>query len=109
MLDIGYRVGATLAVAQFYQTDHSRRRHHQPEGIFPVRQATIKIISNFNRDHRKIRVKLPGDLLAKLNLTGKKEFTDLLSNTKFSTENIADGVEIDLPGTSGMLLKMSLS
>jgi glycosidase len=39
----------------------------------------VLVIVNFNHDGRKMRVKLPDDLLAKLNLNGRKEFTDLLS------------------------------
>ncbi|MDN5284152.1 MAG: alpha-amylase [Mucilaginibacter sp.] len=64
----------------------------------------ILVIVNFNRDYRKIWIKLPDDLLAKLNLTGKKEFTDLLSSAKFNTDDIGQGVEIELQGSSGMLL-----
>ena len=66
----------------------------------------ILVITNFNRDHRKIRIKLPNDLLIKLHISGKKQFTDLLSDTKFSTDDIQEGVEIELPGTNGMLLEM---
>jgi glycosidase len=64
----------------------------------------ILVITNFNRDERKLQVKLPADLLEKLQLSGSKEFTDLLSGTKYNTNNIAEGVNIILPATSGMLL-----
>ncbi len=65
----------------------------------------ILVITNFNRSERSIQVKLPGDLLQQLNLSGKIEFTDLLSGNKYSTDNIEAGLQITLPATSGMLLK----
>jgi glycosidase len=65
----------------------------------------ILVITNFNRDERKLQVKLPADLLEKLQLSGSKEFTDLLSGTKYNTNNIADGVNIILPAISGLLLE----
>jgi glycosidase len=64
----------------------------------------ILVITNFNRDERKLQVKLSDDLLAKLNLSGSKEFTDLLSGTKYSTSDINAGLDLTLPATSGMLL-----
>ncbi|MDB5143540.1 MAG: tvaII [Mucilaginibacter sp.] len=64
----------------------------------------ILVITNFNRDERKLQVKLPADLLEKLQLNGSKEFTDLLSGTKYNTNDINNGLDITLPATSGMLL-----
>jgi glycosidase len=64
----------------------------------------ILVITNFNRSERSLQVKLPDDLLKQLNLSGAKEFVDLLSGTKLNTNNIADGVSITLPPASGMLL-----
>jgi glycosidase len=64
----------------------------------------ILVITNFNRDERKMQVKLPVDLLEKLHLSGSKEFTDLLSGTKYSTNDINNGLDITLPAVSGMLL-----
>jgi len=65
----------------------------------------ILVITNFNRSERSIQVKLPDDLLKQLNLTGNKEFTDLLSGKKYNTANIADGLQVVLPGSSGVLLE----
>jgi hypothetical protein len=62
------------------------------------------VITNFNRDERKMQVKLPADLLEKLHLSGSKEFTDLLSGAKYSTNDINNGLDIVLPAASGMLL-----
>lgn len=64
----------------------------------------ILVITNFNRDERKLQVKLSDDLLAKLNLSGSKEFTDLLSGTKYYTSDINMGLDLTLPAISGMLL-----
>ncbi|MGZ3834029.1 MAG: alpha-amylase family glycosyl hydrolase, partial [Mucilaginibacter sp.] len=64
----------------------------------------ILVITNFNRDERRIQVKLPADLLDKLHLSGSKQFTDLLSGAKYNTTDINNGVDITLPSASGMLL-----
>ncbi|WPU97342.1 alpha-amylase family glycosyl hydrolase [Mucilaginibacter sp. cycad4] len=65
----------------------------------------ILVITNFNRAERKLTVKLPEDLLTKLNQSGHKQFTDLLSGAKFNTDEIKNGVEVSLPAMSGMLLE----
>ncbi|WEA03136.1 alpha-amylase family glycosyl hydrolase [Mucilaginibacter sp. SJ] len=65
----------------------------------------ILVITNFNRSERKLTVKLPEDLLTKLNQSGHKQFTDLLSGAKFDTDDIRNGVEVSLPAMSGMLLE----
>ncbi|MDB5149354.1 MAG: alpha-amylase [Mucilaginibacter sp.] len=65
----------------------------------------ILVITNFNRGERKLTVKLPEDLLIKLNQSGHKQFTDLLSGAKFNTDDIKNGVEVSLSAMSGMLLE----
>ncbi|MFS2186509.1 alpha-amylase family glycosyl hydrolase [Mucilaginibacter sp. Mucisp84] len=65
----------------------------------------ILVITNFNRSERKLTVKLPEDLLTKLNQSGPKQFTDLLSGAKFDTDDIRNGVEVSLPAMSGLLLE----
>jgi glycosidase len=65
----------------------------------------ILVITNFNRDERRLQVKFPADLLGKLQITGSEEFTELLSGTKYNTNDISDGVEINLSATSGVLLE----
>ena len=64
----------------------------------------VLAITNFGRYERHFQVKFPGDLLQKLNISGSIEFTDLLSDTKYTTNNISQGVNIFLQPTSGMLL-----
>jgi glycosidase len=65
----------------------------------------ILVITNFNRDERRIQIQLPADLLDKLQISGKAEFTDLISGAKFVTDNVADGIGINLSTMSGMLLQ----
>jgi len=65
----------------------------------------ILVIANFNRDERRMQILLPSDLLARLQISGKAEFTDLMSGMKFISDNVADGVGINLPAMSGMLLQ----
>src|SRR6202012_5089551 len=64
----------------------------------------ILVITNLNRDERKLQVKLSDDLLAKLNLSGAKEFTDLLTGSVYNTNNINNGLAVTLKPVSGMLL-----
>jgi len=64
----------------------------------------ILVITNFNRDERRLQVKLPADLLDKLQINGSKEFTELLNGAKYSTNDINNGLDITLPAMSGMLL-----
>ncbi len=64
----------------------------------------ILVITNFNRSEHALQVKLPDDLLNYLNLSGQREFTDLLSGDKFTTPDIAAGVYITLPASGGRLL-----
>lgn len=65
----------------------------------------ILVIVNFNRTERTIQVKLPDELLKQLNLSGKQVFDDLLNGANFKTNNIADGINVKIPGTGGMLLQ----
>jgi hypothetical protein len=38
-------------------------------------------------------------------LTGHWEFTDLLWANKYDTDNIADGLQLTIPASGGMLLE----
>jgi glycosidase len=64
----------------------------------------ILVITNFNRNERSIQVKLPDDLLNYLNLSGRKEFKDLLTGDKFTTDDIRAGVYVSLAASGGRLL-----
>ena len=65
----------------------------------------ILVITNFNRGDRSMQIKFPGDLLQQLNISGAKEFTNLLSGNKYSTDNIEEGLQVTLPASDGMLLE----
>lgn len=65
----------------------------------------ILVITNFNRDARKLHVKLPADLIAELHLTGNVQFSDLLSDNKYSADDIADGLGITVPASGGVMLE----
>ncbi|MGN8072452.1 alpha-amylase family glycosyl hydrolase [Mucilaginibacter sp. SG564] len=67
-------------------------------------EQRVLVIANFNRIERQLVVKLPNDLLSKLNLNGKTELTDLLSEVKFHTDDIRNGVEVKIPASGGLLL-----
>jgi glycosidase len=64
----------------------------------------ILIVVNFDREARPLNVKLPNDLRERLGLTGSVAFVDVLSETKFSTNDIAGGLNITLPPTGGVML-----
>jgi len=64
----------------------------------------ILVVTNFNRGEQTIQVKLPDDLLKQLNISGKQQFTDLLTGNTYNTDDIAIGVNISLPASSGVLL-----
>jgi glycosidase len=64
----------------------------------------ILVITNFNRHERALVVKLPDDLLNKLNISGKTALTDLLSGAKFDTDDIKNGIEVKVSASGGLLL-----
>jgi glycosidase len=65
----------------------------------------ILVITNFNRDARTISVKLPDDLLHKLNLSGSKQFKDLLSGINYNTNDIKNGVEVTVEASNVLMLE----
>lgn len=64
----------------------------------------ILVIANFNREEQQLNVKLPADLLSYLQLNGSKVFTDLLSGSTYSMDDISAGLEITLQASAGVLL-----
>ncbi|MES2279679.1 MAG: alpha-amylase family glycosyl hydrolase [Bacteroidota bacterium] len=64
----------------------------------------IMIIANFNREQRQLNVKLPADLCERLGVSGRVVFTDVLSDVKFITNEIANGLDMSLPATGGVML-----
>jgi glycosidase len=65
----------------------------------------ILVIANFDRTEHTISIKLPGDLITQLNLSGSTKFTDLLSGNKYNADDMLQGLNITLPSTSGVLLE----
>lgn len=66
----------------------------------------VLILANFNRDERKLKIVFPPDVVETFNLNDKSIFfTDLLSQSEFTTENIDNGLEITLPSTSAVILE----
>jgi glycosidase len=65
----------------------------------------VLVLTNFNRNEVKVTMNLPTDVLEAFNLSGKTTFTDLLSNTKFKTENITNGLNITMAATSAVILE----
>lgn len=64
----------------------------------------ILVIVNFNRDQRVLNIKLPQDLLERFNINGKVTFTDVLSEVKFTADDIKNGLNLTLPAASGAIL-----
>ncbi|MDB5011475.1 MAG: tvaII [Mucilaginibacter sp.] len=67
-------------------------------------QQRILVIVNFDRKERQLHVILPNDLLDQLNLSGQKEFNDLLTRSKYISNDIRSGIDITLPSINGILL-----
>lgn len=66
----------------------------------------VLILTNFNRNEVTLNVNFPKDVLEAFHLEGKSiNFTDLLSDTKFNTENINKGLSIKMPSTSAVILE----
>ncbi len=69
-------------------------------------QDRLLIISNFNRNEVNLQVRLTDDLLNQFGLMNSQHqvFTDLMSNHKFSSGNLQQGLIVSLPASSGVIL-----
>lgn len=66
----------------------------------------VLVLANFNRNETTLSVKFPKDVLEAFNLEAKAiAFTDLLSDTKFNTANMNEGLNIKMPATSAVILE----
>ncbi|RZJ78343.1 MAG: alpha-amylase, partial [Flavobacterium sp.] len=66
----------------------------------------VLVLVNFNRNEASLNVKFPKDVLEAFNLDAKAiAFTDLLSDTKFNTANMNEGLSIKMPSTSAVILE----
>jgi glycosidase len=92
-----------LMVANEYQPGFN-------QGLYIYMRYTDKqrvlVIVNFNRARQNFQILLPPDLLTKLNLSGNVEFTDLLSSTKYTSDDIKEGVDVVLLPSGGLLLEL---
>jgi glycosidase len=66
----------------------------------------VLVLANFNRNETALVVKFPKDVLEAFKLENKAiAFTDLLSDTKFNTTNMNEGLSIKMPSTSAVILE----
>ena len=71
-----------------------------------TKNKRVLVLANFNRNETTLNVNLPKDVLDAFSLEGNAvTFTDLLSDTKFNTDNINKGLSIKLPATSAVILE----
>ncbi|QXV65051.1 cyclomaltodextrinase C-terminal domain-containing protein [Mucilaginibacter sp. 21P] len=64
----------------------------------------VLVIVNFNREERSLNVQISDDLLSKLALQGAQTFTDLLTGKTSNTDNISNGLQIEINAMDGLLL-----
>lgn len=100
-----------IAKGNFYEL---LQANHNSEGFNDKVYAYLRftenkrvlVLANFNRNETKLKVKLPKDVLEAFNIEGKAiTFKDLLSQTKFSTNNINEGLNVLMPATSAVILE----
>jgi len=98
-----------LSAGRFYEL--MLCNEHQPnfdQGMYFYARYTDKqrvlVIANFNRYDKNMPVKITGDLLNKINVSGPVTFTDLLNGNTYYTGNIDDGLNVMIPASSALLL-----
>lgn len=65
----------------------------------------VLIIANFNRGERQLHVSFPNDVIAALGLSGLSgSFSDLLGGNTYTVLDLVDGLEIEMPATSAVIL-----
>jgi glycosidase len=67
----------------------------------------VLVVVNFDRNSRQLNVILPDDLLNKLNFSGAKTLTDMLSGQVHQVKDIRQGINIELTPVGGVLLLFS--
>lgn len=103
------RTNDALREGEFYEL--MMANEHQPGFnnrlyIYLRYTTTSKVLAvvNFNRHADDITVRLPQDLLERLGIRNGIKFTDLLSEKTFETENVDNGVQLNIAATGGYLL-----
>lgn len=65
----------------------------------------VLIIANFNRGERQLHVSFPNDVIAAFGLSGLSgSFSDLLGGNTYTVLDLVDGLEIEMPATSAVIL-----
>lgn len=65
----------------------------------------VLIIANFNRVERQLHVSFPNDVIAAFGLSGLSgSFSDLLGGNTYTVLDLVDGLEIEMPATSAVIL-----
>ncbi len=90
-----------------YLNDQGRGFNHKVYPFLRYKdQDRLLVIANFNRNEVTLHVKFPDDLLNLFDVaaTGNYIFTDLLTNNKFSSNSLYQGLTITLAASSGVIL-----
>jgi len=90
-----------------YLNDQERGFNHKVYPFLRYKdQDRLLVIANFNRNEVTLHVKFPDDLLNLFDVaaTGNYIFTDLLTNNKFSSNSLYQGLTITLAASSGVIL-----
>jgi len=106
---LAVRENEAIKTGEFYEL--ILENHHSQgfdEKLYCFARYTPKqralVVVNFNRDQRALNIKLPADLLERMNVSGKITFTDLLSDVKFTSNDTGNEVGITLPASGGAIL-----
>lgn len=68
-------------------------------------EKKVLVVANFGRADANLKIALPDDLIEEIGLVNNEvQFIDLLSDTVFTANNIKEGLEIQLPPTSAVIL-----
>ncbi|QKJ29647.1 cyclomaltodextrinase C-terminal domain-containing protein [Mucilaginibacter mali] len=103
------RENEAIRLGDFYELMLANQQNSGfDEKVYAYLRYTVKqrilVVVNFNRDQRQLNVKLPDDLRERLNIKGQTEFTDVLSEVKFTSNDMTNGLDITLPATGGVML-----
>ncbi len=90
-----------------YLNDQERGFNHKVYPFLRYKdQSRLLILVNFNPNEVTLQVKFPDDLLNEFEtaIAGNYIFTDLLTGSEASSNNLNDGLTITLPASNGVIL-----
>lgn len=65
----------------------------------------VLVLANFDRQGRTLSVAFPDDAIAAFGLAGQQgTFADLLKGSRYEVDDLAQGLEIEMPATSAVIL-----